>query len=78
VSSLVQNYVPAHSEGVDIGVWALKCQNCGHPFEVELMAGERIVSYAKNTACPSCKKTPSAIPESAWHHITGFHVSKAL
>ena len=56
---------------MDRGIWTLRCQKCRETFEVELKAGERIIQYAREAACPHCQNKPDGetVP---WHHITTF------
>ena len=64
---------------MDSGLWTLRCQSCNEAFNIELIAGQQIVEFAKSYACPNCKKIPDTSPISqseTWHHIIGFRSTK--
>lgn len=41
----------------------VKCEKCGHAFDVELEKEQNIVDYLKNNPCPKCEGTLQAEPD---------------
>ena len=63
----------------DTGVWKLKCPDCDHVFELELVGAASIVALSRESPCPSCKQIPSASGnkrENNFHKVIGFTTSK--
>jgi len=65
----------------DSGIWKLKCSQCGHVFEVELVGSDSIVELSRTSKCPGCQHAPVLAPlenKEVFHRIVGFHAKQPL